>query len=192
LDAEVSDVVTDAAARLARDRYVELVPLELSLPETAVAAGFVLMAGEGALVHQRWLKSSWHQYDAATRDFLLAGTMLPAAMLASAYAARRELTSCMVKVLDECALDGLLVPTLPLAAKDYADMDNDRDLPSYIRYTVVANITGQPAISIPAGFTARGFPVGISVLGKHGEDEKTLAVAASVEAALGLRFCSPE
>ncbi len=44
-------------------------------------------------------------------------------------------------------------------------------------------VTGAPSISLPAG-TASGLPIGISVLGRRGEDERLLALAADLQAAL--------
>ncbi len=44
-------------------------------------------------------------------------------------------------------------------------------------------VTGAPSISLPSG-TVAGLPVGVSVLGRHGEDERLLAFAAALQAAL--------
>ena len=44
-------------------------------------------------------------------------------------------------------------------------------------------MTGAPSISLPAG-TVAGLPIGVSVLGRHGQDEQLLAFAAELQAAL--------
>jgi amidase len=44
-------------------------------------------------------------------------------------------------------------------------------------------VTGSPSVSLPAG-TARNLPLGVSVLGRIGEDERVLAFAAALEALL--------
>ncbi|MEO6501320.1 MAG: amidase family protein [Jatrophihabitantaceae bacterium] len=44
-------------------------------------------------------------------------------------------------------------------------------------------VTGAPSISLPAG-TVAGLPIGVSVLGRHGEDERLLDFAAALQAAL--------
>ena len=49
------------------------------------------------------------------------------------------------------------------------------------RTTQIFNMTGHPAASIPAGFTAEGLPVGLQLVGDRFEDEKVLAAAAAYE-----------
>ena len=44
-------------------------------------------------------------------------------------------------------------------------------------------VTGSPSVSLPAGFVD-GLPIGISVLGRRGEDERVLGFAAALEALL--------
>jgi amidase len=46
---------------------------------------------------------------------------------------------------------------------------------------------GLPAITLPSGFSARGLPLGIQVVGRYREDQSALEIAAWVEAALGFR-----
>lgn len=44
-------------------------------------------------------------------------------------------------------------------------------------------MTGQPAASLPAGFTAAGLPVGVQVVGRHLDDATVLRASAAFEAA---------
>jgi aspartyl-tRNA(Asn)/glutamyl-tRNA(Gln) amidotransferase subunit A len=46
----------------------------------------------------------------------------------------------------------------------------------------VANLTGQPAASVPAGFTADGRPAGLHIMGRRYADETVIAAAAAFEA----------
>ncbi len=52
--------------------------------------------------------------------------------------------------------------------------------------TFPANLTGQPAISLPCGFTAAGLPVGLQIVGRPGADADVLCAAAALERALDL------
>ena len=47
--------------------------------------------------------------------------------------------------------------------------------------TYPANFTGHPAISVPAGFTEEGWPVGIQLIGRRFEEATVLAAAATLE-----------
>ena len=41
-------------------------------------------------------------------------------------------------------------------------------------------VTGHPAISVPAGFTAGGLPVGLQLVGRYGTDDRLLSIAGAV------------
>ena len=45
------------------------------------------------------------------------------------------------------------------------------------------NLTGQPAISIPAGFGADGMPLSVQLVGRHGEEGTLYSLAGQIEAA---------
>jgi amidase len=47
----------------------------------------------------------------------------------------------------------------------------------------VFNVTGQPAISIPAGFGKDGLPLSVQLVGRHGEEETLYSLAGQIEAA---------
>ena len=50
-------------------------------------------------------------------------------------------------------------------------------------YTISVNLAGLPAISIPAGFTASGLPIGLQVIGKAFGEADMFAVANAFEQA---------
>ena len=47
-------------------------------------------------------------------------------------------------------------------------------------YTVLANLAGIPAISIPCG-SSRGLPVGVQMMASHGEEALLLQLAKTLE-----------
>jgi amidase len=53
------------------------------------------------------------------------------------------------------------------------------------------SVTGLPAVSVPAGFTAAGLPVGLQLVGPRRSDWRLLAAARAVEAALGYGLAAP-
>ena len=46
------------------------------------------------------------------------------------------------------------------------------------------NLTGQPSISVPVGMSGEGLPIGMQLVGRHGEEAMLLGVAAQLEAEL--------
>ena len=48
-------------------------------------------------------------------------------------------------------------------------------------FSALANLTGQPAASVPAGFTSDGRPVGLQIMGRHLDDPGVLRAAAGFE-----------
>ena len=52
----------------------------------------------------------------------------------------------------------------------------------YSPFTPLANVTGQPAMSVPAGLSGAGLPIGVQLVGRFGEDAALLALAAQIEA----------
>ncbi|MEM9432013.1 MAG: amidase family protein, partial [Pseudomonadota bacterium] len=68
------------------------------------------------------------------------------------------------------AVDG--VPTA-----DYID---------WLRFSFLASTTALPALSLPAGFTAAGLPVGLQLVGPPRGEARLLQVARAIEERLGL------
>ncbi|MGH7323981.1 MAG: amidase [Candidatus Rokuibacteriota bacterium] len=54
---------------------------------------------------------------------------------------------------------------------------------AWIPFTFPFNCTGQPAASVPAGFTRDGLPIGLQIVGRRGADVTVLQAAAAFERA---------
>ena len=52
----------------------------------------------------------------------------------------------------------------------------------WVPYTAAFNHTGQPAASVPAGFTDDGFPLAVQLVGRPGDEATLLSLAAQIEA----------
>ena len=52
-----------------------------------------------------------------------------------------------------------------------------------IPYTPVANVTGQPGISLPLHWSEDGLPVGVHLMSAYGREDVLLSVAAQLEQA---------
>lgn len=56
-------------------------------------------------------------------------------------------------------------------------------LKSYLndQFTVLANLAGLPALSIPAGFSSNGLPIGVQLIARHYDEQSLLAVAMVIQ-----------
>lgn len=79
-------------------------------------------------------------------------------------------------------VDLLLMPTTPSGAFKFGAFDNDRlkmDLQDY--FNASANLTGIPALSVPAGFTAEHMPIGFQLMGPDLSEGLLLQAAYAYE-----------
>lgn len=86
-----------------------------------------------------------------------------------------------------CRYDLLVTPTLPLPAfalgRDVPPGWPGEDWTGWTPYTFPFNMTQQPAVSVPCGFTAAALPVGLQVVGPRHADALVLRAARAYEAA---------
>jgi aspartyl-tRNA(Asn)/glutamyl-tRNA(Gln) amidotransferase subunit A len=88
-------------------------------------------------------------------------------------------------------LIGPVMPVPPYAVeRDVPEGFADEDW-RWCPYTYPWNMTGQPAASVPIGFTSDGLPVGAQIIGRLGEDEKVLRAAAAIERRCPLHLRRP-
>ncbi len=87
--------------------------------------------------------------------------------------------------------DVLLTPTLtrPPPPLGWFDFDpthphqSTERMEQYPRFTSVANITGQPAISLPLCWNDAGLPIGIHFMGRYADEATLFRIAGQLEAA---------
>ncbi|MGE5762521.1 MAG: amidase [Mycobacterium leprae] len=93
-------------------------------------------------------------------------------------------------VAASAAYDAVLMPTLAAPPARVGELRDDGDpardfanQKAFTPFTSVANVTGQPAVSLPLHWTADGLPVGVMLLGRPAGEAGLLSLAAQVEAA---------
>ncbi len=83
--------------------------------------------------------------------------------------------------------DLLMTPTTPVAAFELGlDVPPELDganIVSWVAYTYPVNLCGLPAASVPCGFTQKGLPVGLHIVGRALAETDILCAAAAFEVA---------
>jgi amidase len=80
--------------------------------------------------------------------------------------------------------DVLITPTMPTLAPEVESLQGLRTLllaGRRVPFTTPWNVTGQPALSVPVGFTPEGLPLAVQLVGPPGSESQLLSLAAQVE-----------
>jgi Asp-tRNA(Asn)/Glu-tRNA(Gln) amidotransferase A subunit family amidase len=88
-------------------------------------------------------------------------------------------------------VDALVLPTLPIVPPRRNQLDQpillgDREFDAasaLLRFTFPFNMTGQPALSLPCGFSTSGLPIGLQVAGRHLEEATILRIGHAYQQA---------
>ncbi|HJU17211.1 MAG TPA: Asp-tRNA(Asn)/Glu-tRNA(Gln) amidotransferase subunit GatA, partial [Stellaceae bacterium] len=185
-------------------------PVEISLPMTrhALPAYYIIAPAEasanlarydgvrfGLRVPGRSLDEMYELtravgFGAEVRRRVLIGTYVLSAGYYDAYYLKAQRVRTLVardfaRAFEQ--VDALLTPTAPSAA--FAVGENSDPIEMYQNdvFTVPANLAGLPAISVPAGLSADGLPLGLQVIARAFDETTALRVAEIVERAADFR-----
>ena len=92
---------------------------------------------------------------------------------------RRMIRDKTNDILKNC--DFILSPTTPSIAFKHGEVKDPIQMYLEDIFTVLANLTGLPAISLPLGKNSNGLPFGIQLMGKKFEDKKMLNFSKHLE-----------
>jgi aspartyl-tRNA(Asn)/glutamyl-tRNA(Gln) amidotransferase subunit A len=162
---------------------------DVNIPHAGdIAAIYVHIAlAEAAAYHATTLESCPERYTPNVRLRLEMGRYILGVDYVRALRAREALRMEVDRALEGC--DGLLLPSLPVPAPRIGEETvriGGFDQPVrnvMLRLTQLFNITGHPALTVPAGTTAVGLPVGVQVAGPYGT-RALLELAAALEPCL--------
>jgi amidase len=127
--------------------------------------------------------------EARTRGFARLGRLVPDAMLRGALGRRVAHTERINRIFDEVDLlvtPATGMPPVPVGTwRGRGAVRTSIGMSRVYPFTAVWNYTGQPAATIPAGFTADGLPIGAMLIAPPNREDLLLSVAAQLELALG-------
>lgn len=154
----------------------------------------------------------WGAFGVASIDFAAAMTgrkpgpdNLEAVTLASYEDGKRYSAIDLLNAMTHCnvvsrqvgaffeKVDVLVTPTIARLPAPLGELNQNREgmtamewtrqIFSYVPFTPVFNVTGQPAISLPLHWSADGLPVGVQIAGRFGDEATLLCLAAQLEQA---------
>ena len=177
LDPGILAALDEAASMLslAGARIVEVAMPDYDLLE---AVGAVIIHLEGLRLHEASLRERGDLWGRMATQTVQAGVVLTDEDLARARALVPALAAGVDRALGAC--DAILTATTLTTAPPFAAFDKGA-VWTPMR-TLPFNVTGHPAMSVPAGFVD-GLPVGLQIVGRHGDEAMVCRVGAAFEAA---------
>jgi aspartyl-tRNA(Asn)/glutamyl-tRNA(Gln) amidotransferase subunit A len=183
VDPEVADLCAGAAERFeSLGCHVEVVRPTWDDPEEIFR---VLAAAETHAALGEHMAGG--QLDRSLVALLRFGSGITLAQYLSASHARHELWTDVQRFLarfDLLICPTVAVPPFEVGRPGLKEINGRPVSPlGWMPFAFPFNLTGQPAATVPVGFTAAGLPVGLQIVGRRHADRTVLAASAAYEAA---------
>jgi aspartyl-tRNA(Asn)/glutamyl-tRNA(Gln) amidotransferase subunit A len=181
---EVRAAVTTAIEAF-KDLGAEL--REVSIPEARHGLDLCLTIAwaEAAHFHRRWLQTRPNDYGPDLIELLASASAYTAVDYLQAQQVRAKVRHAYRRLFEQ--VDLLLSPPAPLPATPHGAEEVEVDgrkasvLGLAAGLTAIANATGEPACSVPCGFTSDGLPIGLMIHGPRLADGLVLRAAHAYE-----------
>jgi aspartyl-tRNA(Asn)/glutamyl-tRNA(Gln) amidotransferase subunit A len=186
LDSEVARILDETIAVL-KGEGASLVQVELPDQRQLTAACQFVLATEAAAFHKRWLIERPQDYGPQVLMRLQNGLAISGVSYLEAMRWRGPALAAHNAAA--AGVNAIIAPVAPVAAPTIAESDvgNSPDAEAVIqrltRFTRPINYLGLPSLSIPAGFTAGGLPVGMQLVGRSFDEAVLLRVGATFQRA---------
>lgn len=186
---EVEAAVRGALTQLS-GMGAELVEVEIPMTRYVQATQWGLMVPEATAYHERTLRSVPELYAPDVRVLLEAGELVSAGDYLRAQRSRALMRQAWSRVFDR--IDVLAAPTVPMTAAEsdqetveWPDGTTESVSDAYVRLCAPANITGLPALSVPAGRDRMNLPIGMQLIGRPLDEATVLRVGHAYETVRG-------
>src|SRR6516164_7174283 len=186
LEAPVAVAFRRAVSALARAgaKIIEL-PLEMlgELPRINLKGGLPVI--EAFAWHEKLIERRGEDYDPRIRTRIARGRDMTAAEYIRLIGARADFIRRFDAETE--TFDALVMPTVPMTAPLIAAFASDEDYAhlnlKLLRNTAIINFLDRCALTLPIQ-APRTPPVGLMVVGRHGEDRRLLAIGIGMETVL--------
>ena len=202
IEEEVKKII-NSTIKKAEDAGAEIIEISLPSTEYALACYYIIGPSEisanlarldgikyglsenGKDLLDVYLKSKGHGFGPEIKRRIMLGTYSLSSGYYDAYYKKAQEVRQLVRQDFEKAfskVDLLFCPVSPFPAFKLGEKLDD-PLLMYLAdiYTIPLKLAGLPGLSMPAGKTEDGLPVGLQIIGNHFEENKILAVAEEME-----------
>jgi aspartyl-tRNA(Asn)/glutamyl-tRNA(Gln) amidotransferase subunit A len=157
----------------------------VEFPEAARAraAAYLITATEGAALHLDRLRARATDFDPAVRDRLLAGAMVPSALVVKAQIFRRWYQERTLELFER--VDAILAPATPCTAPKIGQTTfvlDGQELPVRPNlgiYTQPISFIGLPVVAVPVPL--KPLPIGVQIIAPPWREDIALRVAYALE-----------
>ena len=186
LDSDVARILEETIA-VFKQEGAAVVPVELPDQRQLSAACQLVQAVEAAAFHKRWLIERPQDYGPQVLMRLQNGLAIPGVLYLEAMRWRAPALAAHLAAV--AGVDAVIAPVAPVPAPTIAESDvgNSPDADAVIqrltRFTRTVNYLGLPSLAIPSGFTPKGLPVGMQVIGRPFDEAMLLRIGAAFQRA---------
>ncbi|MEX0930839.1 MAG: Asp-tRNA(Asn)/Glu-tRNA(Gln) amidotransferase subunit GatA [Candidatus Paceibacterota bacterium] len=203
IDDDVMKLFEAHAARLTEAGH-KVIDIEVPLLEEGLAAYYIVMPAEvssnlarydgmrygtrveGKDLLEEYLNSRASGFGAEVKRRILLGTYVLSSGYYDAYYAKAEAVRVMMrKELAQAftTIDFILTPTAPTPAFEFGVQEDPLSMYRQDIFTVPVNLTGVPALSLPAGTVKRresSLPVGVQYIAQHAGDAQLFDIGKKI------------
>ncbi|TAJ08889.1 MAG: Asp-tRNA(Asn)/Glu-tRNA(Gln) amidotransferase subunit GatA [Nitrospirae bacterium] len=156
---------------------------------------FGLRSKETGNLLDMYMKTRQEGFGPEVKRRIMLGTYALSAGYYDAFYGKAQAVRTLIRQDFEAAfreVDLIVTPVTPTPAFKLGEKSED-PLQMYLSdiYTISVNLAGNPAISVPCGFSKAGLPIGLQLIGRPFEEETLLRGAYAYEQATGWRAKRP-
>lgn len=172
---------------------IEIVEIKIRGLSEARAANFVALNAETYAKHAMSVRNSPDKYGPSSYTYHLQGAFLSAFDYMNAKKLGVAVREIVQDTLSEYNLSALATPTSPFISAEAARKPGQHRKGLNAIFTAPFNITGHPAMSMPAGISkSMGLPIGMQLVGALYDEMSLLQIAYAYEQATTWHTLHPE